>query len=204
MNDIMPTSLDQPKKNNNKTAVIFVTVVIIILVITGFLVLQFQNKKTTKEKLKTTMTEPTTPPEPSPTPASQPTIDKKLIKIKVLNGTGTPGQASATVEILTKNGYNANTIQTGNADEYKTTTTTIKAKTGMSEVAKEMLSLFDDATVDSKSLDESDEYDIIITTGGKKFEVLPTPTSEKSKITPTPTPEITPIPTTTPSPTPTA
>lgn len=203
----MPTSINQPKENNKKTTVIFSVVVIAVLIIAGILALKFQTKKTKKSEIETNIVEPTTLPEPSPK-LPQPTIDKKLVKIKVINGTGTPGQAGSVVEILTKNGYNSDTIKTGNADEYDTTITTIKAKMSFKEIAQEMqkslLTVFDDTTVDSQSLDDSDEYDIIITTGGKKYESSPTPTSEKSKITPSPSPQTTPTitPSTTPTPTP--
>lgn len=202
MNEFIPTSLDQPKRANKKATVIFGAVVIAVLVVAGIFILKLQTKKTEKKQVETNITKPTTPPEPSPTPPL-PTIDKKLIKIKVLNGTGTPGQAGSVVEILTKNGFVSNTIETGNADEFVTTTTTIKAKTTSKGVAQEISSLLEQAIVDSQSLDESDKYDIIITTGGKKYETTPTPTSEKSKITPSPSPQTTPTPSPTPTSTPT-
>lgn len=104
---------------------------------------------------------PTQPPTSTPTPS----IKRDEIKIKLLNGSGTPGKASEVKEILNKEGYQE--IITGNADsfDYKTTVFEIKkekkeALVFLKEDLKDYLSKFD-----SKNLAEEETADVIIIIG---------------------------------------
>lgn len=137
-----------------------------------------------------------------PSPTTEPQVDKSTVKIQVLNGTGTPGQAGIAVEALKKAGYTAGNIKTDNASNYDNSVTTIAAKDGFTGTANNMKDVltptFKDITVDSTPLDSGNQFDIVITTGGKKFEAAtPTP-SLTSTITPSVSPTGTPIPTPTP------
>src|SRR3989338_1076966 len=199
----------QPEAGNKKKTTMIIVVIIIILALVGgyFIFRPTQNK----DKSGTPVVEKTSP---TPTPTEKPKINKESVKIQVLNGTGTPGQAGIAVEALTKAGYKAENIKTGNAEEFDNTTTTISAKKGFEDVAidiKDSLkSTFDDVKVDSTELDGDSEFDIVVTTGGKIFEETtstptPKPTLSSSSPTPastseTPTPTLTP--TLTPTPTP--
>jgi hypothetical protein len=65
---------------------------------------------------------------PLPTAVVSPTsyvIDKKTLKIRLLNGSGTTGLASRAAELLLKKGYQD--IQTGNANRYDYQETVVQA-----------------------------------------------------------------------------
>lgn len=197
----LPYPNQQEGSKKKKTAII-VFIVIIAAIFGGMLLLR-QPKKT--EQSKTDLIE-----KKEPSPTEKPEIDKKSVKIQVLNGTGTPGQAGTAVEILKKTGYNPDNIKTANADEFNNTVTTISAKDGFDDVASDvkdaLKTTFDEIKIDSTPLDKDSEFDIVVTTGGKKFEeATPTPTqgptsTPTTEATTTPTPTLTP--TSSPTPTP--
>jgi len=194
----------QRGNKNNKIAVLFGAVIVIAVIIGGTFLLQ-QSKKTDQTKVAVVEKK-----EPSPT--EKPKIDKSTVKVQVLNGTGTPGQAGTAVAALKKAGYNPDNIKTANAKDFNNTITTITARTGFEDVASDMSdvlkSAFSEIKIETTQLDEQSEFDIVIVTGGKKFEeVTPTATiTPTQNPTPSPTnattiPTLTPSPTTTPSPT---
>lgn len=185
------------KKKN--IAVMIGVVVIIAALVGGFLMLQ-QSKE--KDQTKVTVVE-----KKEPSPTEKPKIDRNSVKAQVLNGTGTPGQAGIAVEALKKAGYNPDNIKTANAEDFNNTVTTITAKDGFDDVANDVKDVlktsFDEIKIDATQLDEGSEFDIVITTGGKKFEEAtptnnPSPTTEATDTTPTPTL----TPTSSPTPTP--
>lgn len=184
--------------SKKKSPLIAIVIIIVLILIGGFFLLR-QSKKTNQTKITITPTN-----EPSPTP--QPKIDKKSVKIQVKNGTGTPGQAGIAVTELKNAGYSLDNIKTANADVFNDTVTTITAKDGFDEIATDiknaLLTKFTDATVDSTHLDKGSEFDIVIVTGGKKFEEPTSAPSPTSTVTPTPTGTVTPTLTNTPTPTP--
>lgn len=185
----LPYSNQQGSSKKKKTKII--GILLVLTVIIGGLFILRQPKKTDQTKVGVVENK-----EPSPT--EKPKIDKKTVKIQVLNGTGTPGQAGTVVEAL-KEEYNSDNIETGNAEEFNTTVTTITAKDGFNDVAKDIKDVlkatFDEINIDSTPLDKTSKFDIVVTTGGEKFEEKPT----SIPITPTESP----IPSPTPSPTPT-
>lgn len=178
-----PISLNpnqQGSGKKNKTTFIIVILVIAAVIIGGILVFR-QSKKIRQPEVTITETK-----EPSPT--EKPKIDKNSVKFQVLNGTGTPGQAGVVVEALKKAGYNSDNIKTDNLEDFNNKITTIAAKDGFDNVASDIKDVlkatFDEIKIDSTPLIKDSEFDIVITTGGKKFEeVTPIPT-----LTPTPTP----------------
>jgi len=193
---------NQQGGSKNKKTVIIVFIIIIAAILGGMFLLR-QPKKT--EQPKTDLIEKK---EPSPTEKSE--IDKKSVKIQVLNGTGTPGQAGTAVEDLKKAGYDSDNIKTANAEDFNNTITTITAREGFDDVASDvkdaLKTTFNEIKIDSTHLDEDSEFDIVVTTGGKKFEeATPTPSQSPTpepttEATTTPTPTITP--TSSPTPTP--
>jgi len=188
---------NQQGGSKNKKVTIVVFIIIVAAVLGGILLLrQPKEMEQTKDVIIKNK-------EPSPT--EKPEIDKKSVKIQVVNGTGTPGQAGATVEALKNAGYDSDNIKTVNAEEFNNTTTTITVKDGFDDVASDikdaLKTTFDEIKIDSTNLDKNSEFDIIVTTGGKKFEeVTPTPAITTSQ-SPTPSPTITTTPTPTPAPT---
>lgn len=197
MVDTTSPYLAQPKKGKNKTGII-IGIVILIIVIVGGIFMFRQSKSTPKEEATITTTI-----EPSPTVT--PKIDKSTVKIQVQNGTGTPGQASTAVDAIVKAGYNQDNIKTSNAKDFSTTVTTITAKTGFESVASDirnaLKSTFSDVKIDSSQLDSTSDFDIVVITGGKKYETA-TPGPTSSSTTSTPIPTSTTTPSSTPSPTP--
>ena len=196
---IDPISLNSNKQGRSKKKAIIVFIVIVAAILGGIFLLR-QSKKT--EQPKTNIIE-----NKEPSPTEKPNIDKKSVKIEVSNGTGTPGQAGIVVEALKKAGYNPDNIKAANAENFNNTVTTITAKDGFDDVASDvkdaLKTTFDKIEIDSTPLDKDSEFDIVVTTGGKKFEEAtptPSPTTEAPTITPTPT--LTPTSSPTPTPTP--
>ncbi|MDO9028356.1 MAG: LytR C-terminal domain-containing protein [Candidatus Roizmanbacteria bacterium] len=196
-----PYSNQQGRSKKKKIAVMIGIVVIIAALVGGILMIR-QPKRTDQTKVAVVENK-----EPSPT--EKPKIDKKSVKIQVLNGTGTPGQAGIAVEALKKAGYNLDNIKTANAEEFNNTVTTITAKDGFDDVTSDvkdaLKTTFDEIKIDSTHLDKDSEFDIVVTTGGKKFEEVtptttitptqnPTPSPTSTTTTPTPTPTLSPTP----------
>lgn len=188
---------NQQGRSKKKKIVVMISVVVIIAAFVGGILMIRQLKRT--DQTKVTVIE-----NKEPSPTEKPKIDKKSVKIQVLNGTGTPGQAGIAVEALKKAGYNPDNIKTANAKDFNNTVTTIAAKDGFDDVASDvkdaLKTTFDEIKIDSTHLDKESEFDIVIVTGGKIFEeVTPTTTITPTQ-NPTPSPTST---TTTPTPTPT-
>lgn len=144
-------------------------------------------------------------PETEVTPAAEatpvPDLDRTELKIQILNGSGTPGFAGKAKDHLLSLGYE--NIETGNAGSYDYEETEIAIKESM-EGYLDMLKvdLVEKYVVASKTttLDEDEEYDVIITLGSDEAkttaededeeEAAPTPTTaEEETETPVPTPE---------------
>ena len=187
----------QPKKSNKIMLYATVGVIVIIVLLSGYFLTRSSEK--TEEK-KSVITENISP---SPIPTEKPKIEKSTVKIQVINGTGTPGQAGLVVKALEDAGYSTDNIKTGNAEKYDNATTSITARDNFEEIVTDikdsLKSTFEKITVVSPNLDKDSEFDIIVVTGGKIFEEA-TPTSTPS-ITVSPTPLLSTTPTTTPAPT---
>lgn len=205
MIDTAPTYLNNPPGGKKKNiAMIVVAFIILAAIIVGGIFLFRQSKKT--DQTKVTFVE-----KKEPTPTEKPKIDKMTVKIQVVNGTGTPGQAGTVVEALKKAGYNPDNIKTANAKEFGTTVTTVSEKTGFEEISLDVKNslnaVFSEINIDSTKLPDPSEFDIVILTGGKKVEdtsptstpsATPTTGSTAPTATSTPSPTLTPAPTTTP------
>ncbi len=99
---------------------------------------------------------------PTPTPS----IKKEQLKIKVLNGTGTPGKATEVKDLLKNKGYQE--IVTANADNYQFTQTLIQVKKSLSGAGKIVASDLKDAVSSPKideTLREDNTSDLILTIG---------------------------------------
>jgi hypothetical protein len=193
-----------PKKKSNKIPLIIAVIVIVTLVV-GFFLLRRPSQQQSEEKSSPAPTEAF---EQLPTQEPSPAVKKGELKIQILNGTGKPGQAAQALALLKDAGFNESNIKTGNAQNYATQPTTIKIKKGLDSYATEIKNLlqksFDEVKIDTNYLDAIEDYDIVITTGGKKYEEptsTPAPTSSASSPSPTSTPTTTPTNTPAPSPT---
>ncbi len=197
-----PISLNPNQQTGNKkdrTAIIVVIFVLVIL-IGGFLVFRQSNKSVQKKSAVVQKTQLS--------PTEKPKIDKSSVKIQVLNGTGTPGQAGIAIDALKKAGYNPDNIKAANAKTYDNKVTTITARDSFDDVASDIKDTlkanFNDIVIDSTHLDKTSEFDIVVVTGGKIFQEATPTTSATSTPSDSPTPSpTTTTPTLTPSPTPT-
>jgi len=185
----------QPKKSNK--TMLFVIVGILLAILVGWFFMTQQPKNT--DEVKDVTVE-----QKEPTPTEKPKIEKSSVKIQVINGTGTPGQAGIVVKALEDAGYSTDNIKTGNAEEFDNSTTSITARDNFEEIVdniKEVLKpTFEKVTVVSPNLESDSEFDIVIVTGGKTFEAVTPTTSVTSAVSPTPS--VTTTPTLTPTPTP--
>ncbi len=210
MDNQIPSFANQPvtgnignmsKKKKNSSMLVVIITILIIVAVAGFILIRSRKQNNqTQATVTGTATKETTP-IPSPTPQ----IDKQSVKIQVLNGTGMPGQAASVITDLTKAGFNPNNIQADNASDYDHSATTVATKSGFTgivdDIKNALSSTFNNVSVDSAPLDDTNSYDVIITTGGKKY-VAPTAASTPATTeTPTATPTATLTPTNTPTPT---
>jgi hypothetical protein len=104
----------------------------------------------------------------------------------------------------------ADNIKTANAKEFTNTVTTIAVKEGFdslsSDIKDALSSTFDTIEIDTTPLDKDSDFDIVVTTGGKKFEeTTPTKAITQTTTSTSPTTSATPTsgPTTTTTATPT-
>jgi len=178
------------KKKNSSQWPILMVVIIGAVFIGGFVMSRQSKKETVNSPIVTEITR-------TPSPTEMPKIDKKAVKIKVENGTGTPGQAGLVVKSLEEAGYETDNIKTGNAETYDHTDTSISSKESHDEIVKDikgaLKSTFEDITEGVSNLKSDDEFDVIIITGGKLF---PTdaPLSSTTSATLTPSPSLSPTP----------
>ena len=105
----------------------------------------------------------------TPTPTSEPT-DFSKYSVRVLNGSGIPGEAGKALGLIKDVGFAD--IKTGNAGSYNFTTTVVSLKkdapSNLYDTLKEKLEKQYIVEKDSKELEESSEFDIIVTVGTKK------------------------------------
>jgi hypothetical protein len=133
---------------------------------------------------------------------------KDTVAIKILNGTGVPGEASLLKTELEKLGFKK--ITAGNADDQNQTVTTVTFNKDLSdsissEISKKLEALYTEVKIKRSSL--TGDTDVEIVTGPrKKGATSPTSTS-KATATPKPgsaSPSPSATPTSSPTPTPTA
>lgn len=96
-----------------------------------------------------------------------PTINFDSLKIQVLNGSGISGEAAKVTDFLSQNKFKV--TKTGNASNYDFVKTEIQVKNSISESVTDLLikSLEKEyvSTISAIKLDDSNEFDLIITTG---------------------------------------
>lgn len=105
---------------------------------------------------------------PQPTATPTPAFKKEEVKIKILNGSGTPGLAADAKTVLLDAGYEE--ILTGNASTFDFDVTEIEVKEEFAQAADEIKAAMKDAVDDNTkititTLDEDDTSDVIVTLG---------------------------------------
>lgn len=164
--DASTSRLELPKTNQSKPTFPKVILIIPLFLVVILFVVIFSSKIKSDNSDQIDPSSSITPTISTPTPIP---IDVSSLKIKVLNGTGTSGQASEVVELLETKDFSVET--TGNASNYDFTQTQIEIKKSISQ---EIINLLTEALGDnfspkisSQSLSDSSEFDVIITTGSQ-------------------------------------
>ena len=159
--DSTTTRLELPQTSENSFPKWILLIPAILLIITGFVI--FSPKSNNQSQINPSISvTPTITQAPTPTP-----IDVSGFKIKVLNGTGTAGQANEIVKLLETKKFTV--TKTGNAANYNFTQTQVEIK---KTVSQDIVSILTEALgndfspkISDKSLSDTSEFDIIITTG---------------------------------------
>lgn len=181
---------NETKKSGNGKAIMLV--IIILLILGGATWYLMSNKEETIEFTNDSVTPTIT--EVKPTTIDEKNVDKKTLKLQVLNGTGTPGDAGKLEKALNELGYTE--VVTGNADNYDYKSAEITFASDFpdnyrDEILEALDKLYSDVTVGKESLGE---YDAILITGtavgSKAVTATPKPTSNltpTTRLTITPT-----------------
>ncbi len=113
----------------------------------------------------TTVIPTVVPDTPTPTLSPTPAVDRKEVRIKVLNGSGIKGKASDVKDVLTAKGYVE--ILTGNADAFDYAQTELQVTEEASESAKILVDDLKDSVSSPKltELKKNTAADIIIIVG---------------------------------------
>lgn len=168
--------MEEPS-SRRKWLIIIVTALLLGAGVAGF----FYMRSSSSQSASVTPTP--APVEQEPMPTEEPTVNKEDLKIKVLNGSGVVGEAGKVQKIL--EGADFVVDSTANADEYDHKTTDIQVKSTVpSSVTNELTELLgEDYTVDSSSLDDTEDVDIIIIVGTRKNAPSGTPKPTSSSET---------------------
>lgn len=194
----------QPMREKKKAGKWIPIIVLLLLVgaAGGWFFIASQKSKEQPTPSPVPFVEPaaTEAPEPTATPKA---VDKKSIKIQVLNGTGTPGEAAYLQGVLKSLGYSNITV--GNSTQQDVTTTKVVFSTSLSkEVTQEITDKLKETykSVEIKTSSTDKDFDIEITTGLRKNQTARPASTATPKVSGSPTG--TPKATATSTPTPTA
>lgn len=102
---------------------------------------------------------------PTPIPSPTPEIKKDSLKVKILNGSGTPGKAGEVKTVMKDKGYSD--IVTGNADTFDFEITQVAVKKGNEHLGSLVVSELAEFAKQVKVvvLDEKESADIVVTVG---------------------------------------
>lgn len=163
--DAQTSRLEIPKTPNQTSSTVSkIMFFLSFLFLIGVFIFIFVNQKstspsTTQSNQSVTITQTSVPTVVSKNPQDY--------KIKILNGTGTPGEAGKISELLSKNNFKVES--TGNATNYDFTQTQLEVKPSVTETIvnsiKQSLGEKYSPKISPDKLSESSEFDIIITTG---------------------------------------
>lgn len=178
----------EPQKSGSKK-VIFIIVVIIIILAGGAWYLLSRKEETiefTNDSITPFISEST------PTPIEEEVVEKDTLKVNILNGTGTPGDAGKLETALNELGYSE--IEAGNADNFDYTSAEVTFSSTFpenykAEIMEKLAKMYSEVKDGSETLGS---YDVVIVTGTSgsstttKATATVTPTEADETTTPTP------------------
>ena len=171
----------QPSRKSPKFSKMAIAIVgvVIILAVGGFALFWVTGNSDSNEGSSLGIAPtPTSAPTSTPTPTPE-VIDKKQVKVEILNGTGTAGDAGRAQSELEDLGYS--NIEVGNADEQDETRTTVTHASNIGdesidEIVEALEKVFEDVV--AKRGTATGGFDISITTGPRlRGAATPTPSS---------------------------
>ena len=153
-----------PTETSSSSFPKFILLIPLFLLIIAFFVIFGSKIKSDNQ----TQINPSASVSPTPTQIITPTpIDVSSLKIKILNGTGTAGQAGEVVKLLETKKFTV--ASTGNAANYDFTQTQIEIKKTVSQKVITLITVALGSNfspkISDKSLSDTSEFDVIITTG---------------------------------------
>jgi hypothetical protein len=191
-----------PSAKKNSFPILLVIIPIFILILGGLAYFVFRGSSSTEDINSSPQPQLSIAPTPeesiSPTPTATPAaLNKKDIKVTVLNGTGIPGEAAYLQGVLKSMGFTQ--IDTTNSDTSDASNTVITynyqiPQANIDELTNKLKDIY--KGVDAKSSRTLDTNVIQITTGFRKS-ATPTPSvtpSPTASATPSATPTATPVP----------
>ncbi len=152
------------RKLNKKVIIIIVVILVIIAIVVGFFALGGRSEEDGVDTISPT---PTLKVQPTSIPIPQP-VDKKILKIQLLNGTGIPGEAAFLQGKFENLGYED--IEADNADSSDNESTSVSfsdkvGKDSEEEVTYQLEEIYEDVDVVK---DKDLEYDIKVVIGYRK------------------------------------
>lgn len=157
-------SFDKPK--SSKKIIMIVGVVIILAALIAFLIkIRPKGSSQTQKTAQITSTiSPTQAQKTTPTATPTPTVAKNKIAIKVLNGSGTKGEASDVADTLKDAGFTK--VTTGNADDFDhkglEIDTNSTGETYLNQIKQTLSDSYSNIKTDKLSSDSDEDIQIII------------------------------------------
>lgn len=178
LQSVRPDTTQAPVKSGGglgKVLAIFLTILIIAALGGG--VYYYRANVQGNDQVAQTNDEEATQPETQTTPAAetptptQASADLSKLKVQILNGSGVAGEAGKAQSYLEKPGFKEFT--TGNASSFNFTDTTVAVKantpeSAFTEAQKALSDYYQNVVKADKALEDSSQYDLVVTIGKKK------------------------------------
>lgn len=165
--NVMPEITVHKNGPRKKNPLMMLLVIIIIVAALGGGIFVAKGKSFSVAKLFMAAPTPTPTPAPTPTPTPQP-VNRKDIKLQVLNGGGVPGAASKIKSFLEDKGYTVSDVS--NAAAYTYTKTEVQVQPGKEAYQKLLMDDLKDTyslATNAAALSADVPYDVRVVVGTK-------------------------------------
>lgn len=172
LSEVRPDTSKEVEKTSGPNLKIVISIVFALLVlgaVVGGVIYYKRNVTQENQSNKQSQIQVTSTPVPTKTPDK---VDLSSFSLSVLNGSGTRGEAKNVMDLLKSEGFSEDKIDTGNADSYEYTSSSVSLKKDIPEgVYNAIFEILKDKYEVIKSqttLEEDSSYDVIIIVGDKK------------------------------------